>query len=449
MPVGRNDPCPCGSGRKYKKCHLPLEEAALPVVREEGRSLLHDLDRRFVGRVLDWAAKRFGKEGDSDEIEWSHPEVAEGGLELLLPWAAYHHEIDGSPLFEWYARENESMLSRREREWVEAQRRSWMSVWEVRESIPGKSMVLADLLTDEQRFVQEASASRLVVTRDAILGRVVDLGNDSVLVGTHRRPLRPRDAAEVVERLRRHVRAPLPLPAERLRGEDATLALAGIWNDIIEEREERYARPPRLRNSDGDVLRLITDHYRFVESTRDAVEAALLSIRGAGEIEEEEDGTRFITFHKRANEMSITATVFVTAAGDVRLETNSSHRANALRKKVEKACAGLLTGHRRSEENPVKKLLARDDDDFGEGGGESFAEHDAIIREEKQRYYATWPDQVIPALGDKTPRQAVRSRRGREDLALLLKEIENHEAHQPAASRFDVNVLRRELGIEE
>src|SRR5713226_7307804 len=24
--VGRNDPCPCGSGRKYKKCHLPLDE---------------------------------------------------------------------------------------------------------------------------------------------------------------------------------------------------------------------------------------------------------------------------------------------------------------------------------------------------------------------------------------------------------------------------------------
>ena len=23
---GRNDPCWCGSGRKYKKCHLPDEE---------------------------------------------------------------------------------------------------------------------------------------------------------------------------------------------------------------------------------------------------------------------------------------------------------------------------------------------------------------------------------------------------------------------------------------
>ena len=29
MPkIGRNDPCPCGSGKKYKQCHLPIEEAA-------------------------------------------------------------------------------------------------------------------------------------------------------------------------------------------------------------------------------------------------------------------------------------------------------------------------------------------------------------------------------------------------------------------------------------
>lgn len=23
--IGRNDPCPCGSGRKFKKCHLGLQ----------------------------------------------------------------------------------------------------------------------------------------------------------------------------------------------------------------------------------------------------------------------------------------------------------------------------------------------------------------------------------------------------------------------------------------
>jgi len=25
--AGRNDPCPCGSGKKYKKCHLAQDEA--------------------------------------------------------------------------------------------------------------------------------------------------------------------------------------------------------------------------------------------------------------------------------------------------------------------------------------------------------------------------------------------------------------------------------------
>jgi len=28
MKIGRNDPCHCGSGQKYKKCHLPTDEAA-------------------------------------------------------------------------------------------------------------------------------------------------------------------------------------------------------------------------------------------------------------------------------------------------------------------------------------------------------------------------------------------------------------------------------------
>ena len=28
MKVGRNDPCHCGSGLKYKKCHLPKDDAA-------------------------------------------------------------------------------------------------------------------------------------------------------------------------------------------------------------------------------------------------------------------------------------------------------------------------------------------------------------------------------------------------------------------------------------
>ena len=30
VPVGRNEPCPCGSGKKYKKCHGPLDDEGAP-----------------------------------------------------------------------------------------------------------------------------------------------------------------------------------------------------------------------------------------------------------------------------------------------------------------------------------------------------------------------------------------------------------------------------------
>jgi len=33
--VGRNDPCPCGSGKKFKKCHMGREDELFPEDREE------------------------------------------------------------------------------------------------------------------------------------------------------------------------------------------------------------------------------------------------------------------------------------------------------------------------------------------------------------------------------------------------------------------------------
>src|SRR5687768_8286214 len=32
--AGRNDPCPCGSGRKYKKCHGEADALALKLARD-------------------------------------------------------------------------------------------------------------------------------------------------------------------------------------------------------------------------------------------------------------------------------------------------------------------------------------------------------------------------------------------------------------------------------
>ena len=47
--VGRNDPCPCGSGKKYKKCCLGKDETAPPHVEEPtGPSAEDNAARQFA-----------------------------------------------------------------------------------------------------------------------------------------------------------------------------------------------------------------------------------------------------------------------------------------------------------------------------------------------------------------------------------------------------------------
>jgi hypothetical protein len=70
-----------------------------------------------------------------------------------------------------------------------------------------------------------------------------------------------------------------------------------------------------------------------------------------------------------------------------------------------------------------------------------------MILDFKRRHYADWLDQPLPALGGKTPRVAVRTKAGREQVDLLLKECEIMEVQQTEGQRFDFSYLRRELGI--
>ncbi|MCI0432118.1 MAG: SEC-C domain-containing protein [Gemmatimonadetes bacterium] len=45
MTPGRNDPCPCGSGKKYKHCCLRAQEAVSPDGREALEALILQIER--------------------------------------------------------------------------------------------------------------------------------------------------------------------------------------------------------------------------------------------------------------------------------------------------------------------------------------------------------------------------------------------------------------------
>jgi hypothetical protein len=71
-----------------------------------------------------------------------------------------------------------------------------------------------------------------------------------------------------------------------------------------------------------------------------------------------------------------------------------------------------------------------------------------VAMEFKRQHYATWPDDPLPALGGRTPRQAAGTAQGRRNLDVLLKYMENMEQRAEGEAGFDFSALRRELGLE-
>lgn len=63
LKTGRNEPCPCGSGKKYKKCHLEADEKA---------------ESQALTKVNDESAKKVkAEEHDHDHEHHDHEHPSE------------------------------------------------------------------------------------------------------------------------------------------------------------------------------------------------------------------------------------------------------------------------------------------------------------------------------------------------------------------------------------
>ena len=143
--VGRNEPCPCGSGKKYKKCCLAREQVERAEERRHHAN--HELDRRLVESIHRYASGRFGEAWrsavrDIGELFGEQP----AALQLLAPWTACTLEMDGRPVTAWFAEERRRHLTPDERAWLEVQRDTWLSVWEILEAQPPRPSPVHDML---------------------------------------------------------------------------------------------------------------------------------------------------------------------------------------------------------------------------------------------------------------------------------------------------------------
>ncbi len=432
--MGRNEPCPCGSGKKFKRCHLVASDTAPRRASSSPRAELHARDERLAAEIIEHGKRRFGGEMLVRRLSETFGDRASLG-QLVTPWLAYMLPFEGAPLGAHFLRSRGAKLSADDRRWIERQIATPVGVWEVLRVDPGRGLDAIDLLTGTRCFVHEVMGSAGLAPRDAILARAV-AGETIVFAGVHESPLDPANADAVITRFR---------DSAPEAGAAAAQRLIELWEGQVAEKRRKAATPMTVTNTDGHAAATVEDRFALRRGSFEAVFARLAALDGANVDERDRTGAR-ITFIRPGNARHTQWAN--TVIGSARLtstrlivHTNSSERADALATRVRDALGELATWKKRVREELPSGF-----------GGETVAIDGQLVATPPETTlrdaFREWLDAPVPSLDGRTPREAVGDVEGRRRVHLMLKEQENRHARRPLEG-LDPAQLRRELGLDE
>jgi hypothetical protein len=392
--LGRNQPCWCGSGRKYKQCHLnrerlPLAERAAWLYQKAGVYLA---DGPWRAAVVEVAAVR--------AEHWEEPDAILTALQDPLVTDAVLFEGEA---FAAFLAERGVLLPEDERllaeQWLLVER----SVYEVESVRAGAGFTVRDLLTGDRHDVRERAASRQLTPGMLVCARFVPAGDTTQCFG----------GIEVISL------------AER----DLLIALldeAPDPVDLVAALSRRFA-PPELRNTEGDPLAMCSATLQVADP------AALLAALDA-EYERQDDepenspaaGPQWLETVITHGMVRIRATLRLEH-DRLHVETNSEARLDRVLATLQAMSPELtLIEEQRQPAAEIREALSRsrlpspssdsalnvlDPDDPGVA---------AVLDQVARQYEQAWLDDSIPALAGQTPRQAAADPTRRPDLIRLL-----------------------------
>lgn len=401
--LGRNDPCWCGSGRKYKVCHrnhetLPLTDRAAWLYQKAGTYLA---DGPWRGNVVDVAEIR--------AQHWDQP-----GARYLAtqdPLVCDTVLFEGGA-FEAFLTERGGLLPDDElllaEQWLLTDR----SVHEIETVSPGSGFIARDVRTGERVEVRERTASRTLQTGMLICARLVPAGDTVQCFGG--------------------------LEAVALHQRDGLLELLDSEPDpaqLVAFLSARFA-PPDLQNTEGEPLVLCS--ATLSGGDMDAFTAALDTT-----YDRVEDELRWIEHVTTLGMERIRATITIEGAA-VHVETNSEPRMDRVLDTLLALQKGLQvqTQTRRPAED-LEEAISR------APAGVPISTLDpndpavaAVLEQFTRTHEHAWLDEPIPALSGVTPREAAADPTRRPDLIRLL------DSFGPAApGTMDPDRLRAQLGL--
>jgi hypothetical protein len=201
---GRNDPCPCGSGKKYKKCCLP--KSCSPIGIEES------IRSRLVKEVLAFSKRYYNH--TFNEAYWYYWDdfVPEEYLDTeALQWADINFcewfvfdwrpdEKDQKTLVELYM-EKKERLTPDEISVLNKMKDAVLNLYEVQEVFLDKGLVLKDLLLGGEYKVKERLATRNLKKWDIFAARLLYIDGNYIISGSSY-PYPIRDKVDMIKHLK-------------------------------------------------------------------------------------------------------------------------------------------------------------------------------------------------------------------------------------------------------
>jgi hypothetical protein len=443
MKIGRNDPCPCGSGKKYKKCCLA--NTFVQVGKEDA------IRRRLVDNLLEFYHKKYRDTieeantlfwDDFDPREHLEDHVLDIAYQNFFEWIIFDFIIDpnlNKTLIDLYMEQNKK-ITQDEHSVLTKMKNSCISLYEVQEVFPEKGMLLKDLLMGGEYDVKEKMATRGLRRWDIFATRLLMIDGQYIMNGSVY-PYGIRSKQKILDDILEDYQDYI---AESPDGTmDMFLKESGdIFNFHWYFPIQNPPAPPSLHTTTGEPVVWSTAMFDIHDD--EAVKQGLQKIK---EFDRNETG---YTWHNDDN--SILLGGVRIQDNELVLESNSKERLERGKKLIEEALGDAVVHRIDSFQDPIEAIKAHQDTPPKREDEIPLEIQQQFYNKFMQKHYEEWFHDRIPALDDKTPLEAIKTEQGREKVVELLKMYENgEEQNKKKGGRpvYDLSWVWQRLGIEK